>query len=335
MRMDSRFWPIRRTEPTGREENLGSSSRGIHGTGAASALMLIATFCWASNIVAGKFALTGFDALALAQLRMGGAALLYWIIYIAWHGRPSLRLNKKQWLTVTLMAVTGVTLNQIFYIGGLAKTSVTHTGLIQAIGPVIVMLLAATMRIEALTFRKIIGMVVSFVGVAVLLIEKPASGSGAHWVGDVMLLVASAVFSYYTILMKNMANVYDSLTLNALVFGLGAILLIPFCASSVEKVPWRHLPPQAWYGLVYMVVFGSLVAYFIYAFALQELSASKVAAFSYLQPVMAAALGVWLLNETISTKAVMGGILILLGIYLTENERGRRMHLLHLARGKV
>lgn len=43
-----------------------------------------------------------------------------------------------------------------------------------------------------------------------------------------MVLVANAVFSYYTILMKNVANVYDSLTLNALVFGLGAILLIPF-----------------------------------------------------------------------------------------------------------
>jgi len=132
MRMDFGSWRTRRTESAGREENTGSSNRGIHGNGAASALMLIATFCWASNIVAGKVALTGFNALALAQLRMGGAALLYWIIYIAWHGRPSLHLNKKQWLTVTLMALTGVTLNQIFYIGGLSKTSVTHTGLIQA-----------------------------------------------------------------------------------------------------------------------------------------------------------------------------------------------------------
>jgi hypothetical protein len=46
--------------------------------------MLVTTFCWASNIVAGKEALTGFNSLALAQLRMGAAAILYVLLYIAW-----------------------------------------------------------------------------------------------------------------------------------------------------------------------------------------------------------------------------------------------------------
>jgi hypothetical protein len=48
--------------------------------------MLVTTFCWASNIVAGKEALTGFNSLALAQLRMGAAAILYVLLYIAWRG---------------------------------------------------------------------------------------------------------------------------------------------------------------------------------------------------------------------------------------------------------
>ncbi len=312
-----------------------STGRNSRRTVVASVLMLVTTFCWASNIVAGKMALKGFNTLALAQLRMGATALLYWVLYIAWRGFPSLHLKRRQWLLLGLMGFTGITLNQICYIGGLARTSVTHTGLIQAIGPIIVLLLAASLGQEALTSRKVLGMAVSFAGVAGLLIVKPAKGSAAHWTGDVILIAAGAFFAYYTILMKEVADLYDTLTLNALVFGVGAILLIPFCAESVAKVPWRDVPSQAWWGLAYMVLFGSLIAYLIYGFALQELSASHVAAFSYLQPVMAAVLGVWLLGERISMTVLWGGALILFGVYLIERERGARKHIEHLASGKV
>jgi drug/metabolite transporter (DMT)-like permease len=71
-----------------------------------------------------------------------------------------------------------------------------------------------------------------------------------------------------------------------------------------------------------MVGLGTVVAYLIYAFALTELSASRVAAFAYLQPVVAALLGVWLLGERITLRVVAGGGLILLGVYLAERERG-------------
>lgn len=134
------------------------------GSGSANGLMLLTTFFWASNIVAGKVALAGFNALALAQLRMAAAAILHVLLYIAWRGIPNVRLRRRQWVILGLMAFTGITLNQICYIGGLARTSVTHTGLIQAIGPIMVLLLSASMGMEALTSRKILGMVISFVG---------------------------------------------------------------------------------------------------------------------------------------------------------------------------
>lgn len=285
--------------------------------------------------MAGKFALMGFGPLALAQVRMAAAAILYSLLFLLWHGRPSLRLTSRQWLLIGLMALTGITMNQIFYIGGLARTSVTHTGLIQTVVPVMVLVLSGCMGIEAITRRKFIGMGIAFAGVAWLVSEHPAPGSGAHWSGDIMLVVAECAFAYYTILTKEIAHLYDTLTLNMLVFGIGALLLIPFCAGPVAQVRWRSIPTEAWWGLAFMVVFGSLIAYLIYAFALTELSASRVASFSYLQPIMAAAMGVWLVGEHISPRVVGGGFLILLGVYLTERERGARKHMHHLASGHV
>ncbi|MGH9326090.1 MAG: DMT family transporter [Terriglobia bacterium] len=178
-------------------------------------------------------------------------------------------------------------------------------------------------------------MSMSFAGVALLLIEKPRPGSGANWLGDLILIAADGVFAYYTILMKEVADCYDPLTLNTLVFTLGAILLIPFCATSVAKIRWHQISSHAWWGLAYMVLFGSLVAYLIHAFALEKLSASNVAAFAYLQPVMAALLGIWLLAEKVSLKVGLGGALILCGVYLTEHARGERKHIQHLATGRI
>jgi drug/metabolite transporter (DMT)-like permease len=98
--------------------------------------------------------------------------------------------------------------------------------------------------------------------------------------------------------------------------------MIPFAARSVLKIRWASVTLSAWGGLAFMVCLGTVVAYLFYAFALTELSASRVAAFAYLQPIIAALLAVWLLGERITPRVVAGGVLILLGVFLAERERG-------------
>ena len=285
-------------------------------------LMLLATFCWAANIIAAKEALPGFGPLALAALRIVGAALLFAILFLARGKHLTFRLTARHWLVMTLLALSGVTFNQFFFIGGLARTSVAHAGLIVAVGPVMVLVLSCLMRLEALTVPKFVGMLISFGGVAVLTTGKAGQGNGAYWVGDVMLLAGSVVFAYYTILVKEVADQYDARTLNTLAFGVGTLLMVPFGTWWVLDVRWTAVSFHAWWGLAFMVVFGSVVPYLLFAIAMTELTASRVAAFSYVQPVIATGLGIWLLGERLTLKIVLGGTLILAGVYLTERERG-------------
>lgn len=285
-------------------------------------LMLGATFFWAANIVAGKEALRGFGALALAQLRVTGAALVLGICFLAWRRRPSLRMSARQWLFLIRVALFGITLNQLFFIGGLAHSSVAHTGLIVALGPVMVLVLACLKDMEALTMLKIAGMIISFTGVGFLTLGKAGQGNGATLKGDLILLGGSAVFAYYTVLVKVVAEQYDALTFNMLIFVLGAVLMAPFTLRDMFTVHWSLLPSIAWWGLAFMVLFGSVGAYLIFAFALTELTAARVAAFSYLQPVIATGLGIWLLGETLTRGVILGGVLILFGVYLAEREQG-------------
>jgi drug/metabolite transporter (DMT)-like permease len=285
-------------------------------------LMLIATFCWAANIVAGKLVLHSMSALALAQVRVTGATILIAALFFLGRGRASLRLTRREWGVLALTAFFGITLNQIFFISGIGRTSAAHSGLIVALGPVMVLILSCAMRLEALTALKTLGAVISLAGVGVLTAGKGAHTSGASWVGDALLFVGGAAFAYYTILLKEIADRYDALTVNTLVFGMGAAFMLPFSVRAVAGVGWSTLPAAAWWGVAFMVILGSVVSYLIYAFALTELTASRVAAFAYLQPVIAAGLGIWLLGETLNSRVVAGGALILLGVYLAERERG-------------
>jgi drug/metabolite transporter (DMT)-like permease len=283
--------------------------------------MLLVAFCWATNIVAGKEALRGFDPLALAQLRVLGAALVFVMVF-AGSRKQRPRLTRREWMFMALLALNGVTLNQLCFIGGLARSSVAHASLIVALGPVMVLVLACLLHLEVLTLLKFAGMVISFCGVGILTLEKSGRSGAGHWTGDLLLVIGSAVFAYYTIQMKEVANRFDALTLNLLAFGMGGLMLIPFAAHALLEVNWTALPAPAWWGLAYMIVLGSVVPYLLFAVALTELSAARVAAFNYLQPVIASSLGIWLLSERLTREVVAGGVLILLGLYLTERERG-------------
>jgi len=283
-------------------------------------LMLVGTVFWAANIIAGKFALRSMGALALAQARVSGAAAIFAVVLGLWRQRPRLRLAARDWRYLALTALFGITLNQICFIGGIGRTSVAHSGLIVALGPVMVLMLSCAMRLEALTILKSVGAVVAFAGVAVLTTGKARPGSPATLLGDVIMLVGSAVFAYCTILLKKVANRYDALSLNTVLFILGAALMLPVSAREVLEVRWTALPPEAWWSIAFLVICGSVLSYLIYAFALTELTATRVAAFAYLQPVIAAALGVWLLGEALTGRVIGGGALILLGVYVTERE---------------
>jgi drug/metabolite transporter (DMT)-like permease len=284
-------------------------------------LMFIATFCWAANIIAGKLVLHSMSALALAQIRVTGATILFFVLFFLGRGRAALRLTRREWGFLALTAFFGITLNQLFFISGIGKTSAAHSGLIVALGPVMVLILSCALRLEALTALKTVGAAISLAGVGVLTAGKGAHTSGATWIGDALLLVGSAAFAYYTILLKEVADRYDALTLNTLVFGMGAVFMLPFGARAAARVSWMALSAEAWWGIAFMIILGSVVSYLIYAFALTKLTASRVAAFAYLQPVIAAGLGIWLLGEALSSRVIVGGVLILLGVYLAERER--------------
>lgn len=282
-----------------------------------SVLMLCVTFSWAASPVAGKFALRGFRPMALAELRVVGATAGFAVVYIILRGWPKFHFTWREWGFLALAGLNGVTLQQGFYVAGLSRTSVAHTALIVALGPVLVLVLACLMRMETLTAAKGLGMLIAFCGVATLSIGKPSEATGANGVGDLLMLAGRGAFAYYAILLKRGASRYDALTLSMMTFGLGAVMLAPFSIHSIRATHWDDVRLRAWAGLAFLIVFASVVAYLLFAYVLSIMTASQAAAYIYLSPVISICLGVWMLSEMITWKILVGGGMILFGLFLT------------------
>ena len=105
--------------------------------------------------------------------------------------------------------------------------------------------------------------------------------------------------------------------MNAGVFGLGALFPLPVGAPASFRVTWAAVPGLAWAGLLFVMVMGSVVGYLINARVMAKLNPSQVQVFMYLQPVLATVMGVLWMGEMLPPGALLGGIMIILGVFLT------------------
>lgn len=282
------------------------------------ALILLMTLIWGANYVVAKTALRYFPALLIGPLRAALAAALLAPAYLIVRSRSA---KEDSWTPrelsfLGLLGVFGITLNQVFFILGMARTSVAHAALLIATTPLQVMALAALRGQERITVRKAAGMLTAVAGVAVLHIGD-AGGRGASLAGDLLVFLAAFCFSLYTVFSKEVSRRHDSLTVNALGYAAGALAGAPLLAQQSLGFDYGSVSAGGWLALAYMTLLASILCYLIFYYALDHMPASRLAAFSYLQPVIAAATGLVFLHEPVTLPVAAGGALVLGGVWVT------------------
>jgi len=271
---------------------------------------------WSVNYLAAKFALEHFDPLTLAVFRLVFAVPFILPVYLFHRARTPLR-REDIWLLVWL-ALFGVVLNRGGFVIGLAYTTAGHSSVILAVGPIVILLLASALKLEALTLGKACGMALSFTGVAILAVENGLQLRSATLAGDLITLTASTGFAIWTVLGKKLAKQYDTISMNFFNIAMGAALVLPLAVRQGLRLDWARVGWQGWAGLLYMTVVSSVAAYLLFYWALQHMDASRVAATNYFQPVGAILLAAIFLGERPTAHLLIGAALVLLGVYLAE-----------------
>ncbi len=274
---------------------------------------------WSFNYVAGKVALRHFDGLTLASFRIVLAAAVLLPIYFLRRDRPV--LNARDIWTLSYLGWL-LCLNQMFFTIGLAYTTSGHSSMILAIGPILVLLLARAMKLEALTTAKMLGMAIAFTGAVILASENGLDLRRSPTLsGDLLTLAGTSSFTFYVVLSKKVAKRYDSITMNAVNFFASAAVLLPVAIWCGVRLDWHSVGWPAWIGLAYMAAISSVAAYTLFYWALRYMEASRVSAVNYFQPLGAILVAAMFLGEIPTRHLVLGGAMILLGVYMAERAK--------------
>jgi drug/metabolite transporter (DMT)-like permease len=281
-------------------------------------LLLVMVTLWASAFPAITVALRHYSPEHVALLRYLVSSVVLGGVALAGRWRlPPLR----DWPAITLMGLLGFTIYNIALNKGQALTTAGVSSFIVNTAPVFMVIFAAIFLRERLRPLGWVGILVSFCGVALLALAKDAqTGSFQLNRGAALILLSALVAGGYTILQKQYSLRYRPLILVSCCIWAGTVFMLPFAGGLLHEI--QHAPLSTTGIIIYMGLFPTAIAYAIWAHVLSRIPASRAASFIYLVPVLATAMAHLWLGEKLAPRALLGGVLALLGVVVV-NTLGR------------
>ena len=277
--------------------------------------LLAAQVMFGSAPVIGKVALQSFSSNAIVGFRVGGAAVAFVLLQKLF---GSMRLERKQdywWLA--LYSLLGIVFNQLLFFNGLRMTTATNTALLAVLIPIFAAAVSAVFGFDRLTRRKIAGIAVAAGGVIYLIDPAHADFSQGTLAGDLTIILNCLFYATYIAISKDVIARNGALKSLAWLFLFGAFVCVPLGAFALRDFDFAQVPATAWQAVGYLVLFQTILGYFLNAWALARVSPAIVAVYIYLQPLIGFALAVAFLGEHFTWRAVVAGLLIFVGVFLT------------------
>jgi drug/metabolite transporter (DMT)-like permease len=274
--------------------------------------MFLVTLLWSFNFITSKVAMRQWNPVLLTGCRTTLALVLCLPLY--WRDGPHYWTWPVFWRFFGL-GTLGMAANQLFFAMGVKRTSVSHGALIVGMTPVFVYLLSCAVGQEPFRPKKLIGMAVALSGIAVL---QSKTMGGASLTGDALVLLGCLTFTVFTVFSKPYSGTLSPIATVTLNFLGAVVFLAPATITLSMDFPFRQLLPISWLCLLFMAAVPSVLCFLLYYQVLKHLPASKLTTFTYLQPVLASGMAIPLLGEVLSISLLTGGLMILLGVYLTE-----------------
>lgn len=276
-------------------------------------LLLLMILIWGGNYTIVKAAFREVPYLAFNATRLLLASGLF-IAVIAWKGFP--RLTRRDWVQLALLGVVGHFLYQIFFMGGLARTSVANSSLLVGCSPVAVSLASAWAGHERVSRGQWIGVALSALGIY-LIVGRGAELAGANLAGDLLTLAAVLCWAVYTVGSRAMLARLSPLVVTGLSMAAGTVGYTLAALPDLARAPWGRLDAGIWLSLLYSSVLSLNVAYLIWYTSVQRIGNVRTSAWSNLIPLVALATGVIFLGERVGGATLGGAAAILAGVALT------------------
>lgn len=285
--------------------------------------MLCANIIWGLMSPVAKMVLASgvIFPFVLVDFRIFGAALLFWITSLF---LPAEHVPVKDIIRLFGAGMLGVLFNQGCFIIGVSLTSPGEASLVTTTMPMWVMLLAWLILKEPITLKKAGGIIIGAVGAVILITGVKSDVMGTNpTLGDIIVLCAQFSYALYLTLYRNFIRRYSLVTLMKWMFLSASIVGIPVSIHRLIASEWTAVTVTEWLGILFVVVFGTYVAYICIMIGQKLLRPTLVGMYNYVQPIVATFVGVVLGMEIFTPVKGLAIILIFVGVWLVNISKAK------------
>jgi drug/metabolite transporter (DMT)-like permease len=275
---------------------------------------------WGSTYLGIRYAIETLPPLLMMGLRhVAAGALLYGWLRLRGGRAPERRL----WVPAAIAGGLCFLLGHGILAWAEQRVSSGMAALLIATEPLIMVVLAHVAGQERLSMRTFAGLAIGLGGIA-LLFDAGAKQGGILAASGV--LVSSAMWSAGAIYARAYTRSSAALFAAMQMLSGGALLLIAGAAAG-ERLHLASVSPRSWAALLYLIVFGSIVAFGAYTWLMRASTAAKVSTHAYVNPIVAVWLGWAVAGEVVTRTMILGTVIVLASVALVTMKRSERVAL--------
>lgn len=274
---------------------------------------ILGMLMWSSSFIATKIAYQSVSPILLCVIRFAIASVIMMIMRLMQKKRTRIPLRDQR--NIILSAAAGISVYYVLENIALQYTTASAASLIEAAYPIITVLIGVWIYHEKTSKRMLAGIFISIIGVLILSGFSASEGSGLK--GDILLLMDGALWGFYNFLVQRIPKEYDNFSVSYYQMLWGTVMFLPML--FLEKPVFTNITSETIIAILYLSTGCSVAAFLLYNYGLSGISASSASAIMNLMPLFGVLLSFLILHETISLTQILGGILIMLGVYISTN----------------
>jgi drug/metabolite transporter (DMT)-like permease len=227
-------------------------------------------------------------------------------------------LPRKDWLHMAWLGFIGHSLHVGLVTYGIHWSTAFSSSVILACGPIFTLLILRLQGLERLSVPQMAGVSLAFGGVLMFLSDKLLGGNWRAGGGDLVLLVAAAFFSYYTVAVKPVMQTHGPVLTMGYATLLGGLPLMLLSVPAGMEVSWSALDFWAWVGLLWSVMVSAFVGWLAWGWINNVRGVARTAPLMYLMPPMAGLFAWALSGEHYTWIKIAGAGVTLVGVALAQ-----------------
>lgn len=274
--------------------------------------VIIATLMWGSSTLFVRWAGTDNVATVFFMATFATIAILTYIIASKKH--KEFKVNKYS-LYLVAMAVASV-LNNVFYYMAINRTTIANAAITHYLMPIIVVLIAPIFLNEIFRNKNIIAAIIAFIGLAVIVSDTGLSLSSSGMIGNLLGLASAVFFAIAMVLNKIALKHFGTEFVTFWLMAFSALILLPFVIYNFPALTIKQLG-----AMLYLGIISQAIGVMLYIRGLKTIDASVVSILTYLEVVFATIFSILILKEVLSVSTIIGGILVLAGIFVASTKR--------------